>query len=33
MKKIGTYNWRFDIADAVKKVIPTALAAYLGIKQ
>ena len=33
MKKIGTYNWRSGIADAVKKVIPTALDSGVDIYQ
>ena len=33
MKKIGTYNWRFGIADAVKEAIPTALDSGVDIYQ
>lgn len=33
MRKIGTCDWRFGIADAVKKVIPTALDSGVDIYQ
>ena len=33
MKKIGTYDWRFGIADAIKKVISTAFDSGVDIYQ